>query len=314
MEQDTSPRILHLPREIRDEIYFYLLDEYVDPPRYPMLAGNRTFNNEGQHRDGGARLNSIRYPGDAPPINYPNLLKTNRQIRSEVLDLINQRLGSESLTAELDIMFKGYQSWPTWSRFPMFVRPSALAHSSDERQPSLNVTVSMRIFSTEGFKSNDGWPRQPGTNFRDLLMLLRQFLQYGPSFGQVVENENGVAGRNSRVRREDEGQGGGVGQVYKINILTVNVSFEDIYTPATHPETVHQIFKALKEVAESGVFVRSIKTVRARAKFLKDGELVEWENQWPMNESQVFEIVYRWHGIGLMVTETVGDRQYLAII
>ena len=87
--------------------------------------------------------------------------------------------------------------------------------------------------------------------------------------------------------------------VYKIKTLTVNIIFHDIYTKATHPESVHQIFKALKELALSGSLHGRLDFVRGRAKFVRAGKEVEWKNEWQMSETPDRQILAQWNSVGL---------------
>ena len=178
---------------------------------------------------------------------------------------------------------------------------------------NLNVKVNLRVFSTEGFHRNDGWPRQPGSGIRALLILLLRFVEFGPDFGHHASNY-GEMSRSLRSKSEpeessdDSGSGltiyqGGGCQIYRINTLTVDVSFEDIYTRATHRETVHQIFKALKELALSGLFVRGLKIVRAQARFTQNAKEVEWANEWWRSPGPDLGILSRWSTEGLIRIE-----------
>jgi hypothetical protein len=227
-------------------------------------------------------------------------LRTNRQLRAELHELVDKRLEFQNVTAELDIMFKGYVSWPTWVYFPLFVLPTTRAET--QRDWNLNINVHLRIFSTEGFHSSDGWPRQPGEGFRDLFMLLLQFIEHGPDFGhsgsQYDSTSRLLSSRPDAERGEDPAVS--MEKQYRINTLTVNLTFHDIYTPATHPESVHQIFKSLKELALSGFFSHTIQTIRARAKYVQQGKEVEWENQWRVNKVPSLHILSRWHDFGLI--------------
>jgi hypothetical protein len=251
------------------------------------------------------------------------LLRTNHQLRNELLELVDHRLASGNLTAELDLMFKGYQSWGTWLHCPLFVRPTSRAWV--EKNPdtnsgvyswapaNLDVKVNLRIFSTEGFRSNDGWPRQPGSGLRDLLVLLLRFVEFGPDFGHHAstykEMSRSLHSESEPEESSDESGGertihqeGGC-KIYRINTLSVHVTFHDIYTRATHPETVHQIFKALKELALAGLFLRGLKVVQARATFTQQGKEVEWENEWCGRGGPDQQILWRWNTVGLIRIE-----------
>ena len=298
-EHNALPGLLRIPRELRDHIIFQLLDERTEPPQNPSFPGERTSQLKGPGRTGG-RSFSIRYPNNVMRCQYTGLLRTSRQIRAETREVIDKRLASPNITAELDIMFKGYVSWPTWIHFPLYVRPSTRAEI--EKDPNLNVNVHLRIFSTEGFYSSDGWPRQPGEGFRDLFMLLLQFIEFGPDFGHSGSQYDNVSRLLSSIpdATQVEDQTTSMERQFRMKTLSVHLTFHDIYTPATHPMSVHQIFKSLKELALSGFFCHTIQTIRARAKFAEKGQDVEWDNQWPVNKVPSLHTLSRWHDVGLI--------------
>jgi hypothetical protein len=93
-------------------------------------------------------------------------------------------------------------------------------------------------------------------------------------------------------------------KLYRINRLSVDVAFHDMYTRATHPKTVHWIFKALKELALSGFFRHRIESVRARAMFTRDKNDVEWENQWAVAKLVDLNIMGRWNDHGFVKFQT----------
>lgn len=252
-QSSNLPPLLRLPRELRDEIYMYFLYTNTEPPPNPSYPGGRIITYAPQP--------GVRYP--FAPLSYwryPSLVWTNRQIRSEYLDLISKLLFAGRARAELDIMFKGYLSWPTWTYLPTFL----------QRGWPFDLDVQLRIFSTEGFRSNDGWPRQPGTAFRDLLSMLTRLLKSGPDFGQ---NE----------KRQHDGDEANASS-YRINKLSVNVSFHDDYTPATHPETATTIVTMLRELAQAGVVSGVVSTIHVHCECVRKGKMDFLDHEWAVAE------------------------------
>ena len=114
-ERDEIPGLLRLPREIRDEIFSYLLFEHNNPPQNPSFPGARISDYGFQcplHRremPSSTGIYAIKYPQTPSRCGYSGLLRTNHQLRDELLELVAHTLASGQLTAELDLMFKGYQ-------------------------------------------------------------------------------------------------------------------------------------------------------------------------------------------------------------
>lgn len=233
-----NSRFLTLPREIRDEVLSYVLDARVDPPsRTPMLGERKR-----------SKVNDSHYP-PYRSFGYPSYVWTCRQLRSECFDLASARAKGGRISAELDIIFKGYLSFPTWISLPPVL----------PRETPFDLHVTLRIFSTEAFRSNDGWPRQPGTAFRDLLWLLNFLLHNGPSLKSNQDTGNGL---------------------YRINILSVEISFHDDYTPDTFPETAHNIFRMLKQLATVGLTNGIVKTVRAHTEYVSGSKTHKYDGEW----------------------------------
>lgn len=295
-EQTEPPTLLRVPREIRDLIYCYLLDEYTEPPPNPSFPGDR-LTGEDVVGDSITRKLSINYSKNPPSCQHVALLSTSRQLHAEVLDIIDKRLASGTTSAELDLMAKGYQIWPTWTISPSFANRAA---GDTRHRKGINANVNLRIFSTEGFRSNDGWPRQPGSNFRDLFELIKRFIEFGPSFGPTTPMS-----KKTYLRQwpDSEHRVCFNSTMFKINTLYVNVAFHDIYTRATHPETVRSIFAALKKLAMSGYFGLRIERIRCYAKFMQNGKVVESQNEWVVNRRLCFDTLEEWKQLGLIQFE-----------
>ena len=279
-DADYIPPLLRLPRELRDEISTYFLAEYVSPPPNPSYPGPRTITH------------TIRYPLTYTHWRHPPLTGLNRQIRNEYFGLVAERIRAGHVEAELDIMYKGYLSWPTWTLLPPFLAPGV----------EFDLTVQLRVFSGEGFRSNDGWPRQPGKAFRDLFELLKDLVRKGPGFG--VDGKECPLSPDLSHSPDPRG-------LYRINNLRVNVSFQDVYTPATHAETVETIFAMLKELARSGLARDVIETICAHAEFAENGERKVLEEKWVVREVVDRRRVGTWINYGFILvgqTHLAGDR------
>jgi hypothetical protein len=197
-------------------------------------------------------------------------------MRNECFELVSKRTAGAHLQADLDIIFKGYLSWPTWTYLPP-VLPR-------ERPFDLNATL--RIFSTEAFRSNDGWPRQPGTAFRDLLWMLNTLLHNGPSLTSNQDNEG----------------------LYRINRLAVTISFHDDYTPDTHPETAHSILKMLKQLANGGLTNNIVGRVETHAEYVVKGERKLFDGGWNCPEQVEVAHFQEWNNIGFFCPAQIYSR------
>lgn len=255
--------LLKLPRELRDEVLKYLLEARKEPPPYPPTTGRRQ---------------KLHDTHDAlfAPFRYPPWVWVCRQLRSECFELIAGRVAGAPLMAELDIMFKGYLSWPTWTYLPPKL----------PRETPFDLEVTMRIFSTEAFRFNDGWPRQPGTAFRDLLFMLNNLLHNGPSLKSSREN----------------------GGLYRINKLLVNVSFNDDYTPDTFPETAHNIFKMLKQLATVGLTSNIVRTVQAHTEYDHQGKKLVFDGEWDVLEQVEVVKTQQWNSMGFFCPSQIYSR------
>lgn len=156
--------------------------------------------------------------------------------------------------------------------------------------------------------SQDSWPRQPGSSIRDLFTLLQFFVEFGPDFGQNPATKTSNRRYSTMVPRiepEWENSSDFVFEahernMYRINTLSIEIEFHDIYTRATHPETVHVIFKALKELAVSGFLRHRTKGIRAHARFMQDGKEMEWVNEWAVPTRPDVDILKRWDNWGFI--------------
>ena len=263
--QDRTPGFFGLPAELRAQIYDLVFDAArVDPPVAPFLGDHQ--NTQGE----------IRYPAHYRPWRWPSTYWVSKLFRSQMIEHADDRLLKRKIPAELDIMVNGFVFFPTWLYLPPDI-PS---------DPPFDLDVSLRIFSGEAFRSNDGWPRQPGSGFRNLLKLLRELVHEGPSFGQKFELLSGIGKWN-------------------INTLRVNVSFHDKYTPATIPETSHEIFGRLKALALSGLARNIVKTISAHSEYSlpNSSEKVTWDRTWPVAQRPNNTEAQQWRSMGFLNTQ-----------
>lgn len=248
--------LLRLPREIRDEIYQYLLAYTSEAPVNTSFAGPRL------------RIKDIMYPRSLGAVTSAiNLALTNHQLYAEMQPAISpppppspssltSRL-SPPETADLDIMVKGFMYYPTWTYLPRLTRSKPF-----------NLNVRLRIFSTESFLSNDGWPRQPGSGFRSLMHLLNMLVENGPAFYYTPS----VHSANSH-------------RPFVLDCLSIVVEFHDLYTPATHPQTAKNVFGMLKVLARDGIAGGAVRVIRAKADYIgEDGERSIFEREWKVSE------------------------------
>lgn len=231
-------RFLNLPREIRDHVLDYVLNDPNDLPLRPPIPGERKR----------CKINDSHYP-PYRSFRYPSCVWTCRQLRHECFDLASRQAKCGRITGKLDIIVKGYLLFPTW-----IYLPPALP-----RETPFDLKVNLRIFSTEAFRSNDGWPRQPGAAFRDLLWILNNLLHNGPSLESNQDTENGL---------------------YRINKLSVHITFHDDYTPDTFPETAHNILRMLKQLAAVGLTSNIVKTVKAHVEYNTRGKNHKYDGEW----------------------------------
>lgn len=262
MKKPGSPsRLLRLPRELRDQILRYLLLERTQPPPNPSFPGSRIWRDD------------VAHPAHYSSWRYPSLVWVNQQLRNEYFDIVEEYAQSNQNKAELDIMSKGYVFYPTWIFLPPDL-PGEFPY---------DLTVHLRIFSTEAYRSNDGWPRQPGSGFRCLLRLLNQLVHHGPSFGHHLELQRGL-------------------WLFVINRLTVNISFHDDYTPDTWPETSHNIFRMLKALATDGLAKELVKTIHAHTEYFHQGSHVVYDREWKVNEQYDHGKAEEWRATGFLLS------------
>lgn len=275
----SNSAFLRLPRELRDMVYVYFLEAHRSAPPSPPFAGPRIFRVE--HDDTTCTYEQftpkdIAYPVSMAQSSVNALVRTNRSIRSEVLELADKRnQNSSCLPANLDIMATGYVLYPLWTRLPILAGHNTF----------LNVTANLRIFSPEAFRARDGPPRAPCFAAHGLLKLLNQFITCGPAF--------------TRINRTADASPATV-----IDTLTVRLENYDIYTPRMFPPAVHEMVrmcKALSLRADARPSLRELCVVEGDAERSRLG-LAEREWRYDVasscDEGELFDMTETWAEMG----------------
>ncbi|CZT23936.1 uncharacterized protein RCC_09651 [Ramularia collo-cygni] len=176
------------------------------------------------------------------------LFLVNHQIRSETQKLISQLYKTNSMSATLDIFAKGATYTPRFTYLNLGLRP----------QSQLNLNVNLTILSTEHFRAHGG---VTGFAFKTLLNFLSRFIFQGPTF----------LDHNPKFRTTGP---------FFIKTLNLQVAFQDDYTPATWPRTVHEIFRMVKGLSMLDTAHLYLGKVRVSADYGVDGECVHREQAW----------------------------------
>jgi hypothetical protein len=270
-----------LPRELRDMIYSYFLEAHRTAPPSPPFAGPRIHRTDKDEPH--EKIKNIAYPISIPQSNISALLATNRQIRSEVLELADKRNQINTcLPAHLDIMSTGYVLYPLWTRLPTLT-----AHIT-----TLNVTVNLRIFSPEAFRAQDGPPRWPCYAAGRLLTLLNQFFTCGPAFTSTRRHSSSEELLDTTTT---------------IDTLTIRLINYDIYTPRMFPPAVHEMArmcKALSLRADARPSIRRVCVVEGDAERIAMGQA---EREWgydvacSCSENELMNLTERWTEVGFVL-------------
>src|SRR5450432_2841268 len=106
---------LNLPREIRNQIYFFLIQLELDPPSPRDESILQIYRVKEKPLQSELDI----YYEDLPlPLQYLNLSFTNSQIRSEVREAVRAVRDAGHLTYKLDLMVDGTSVYPTWLSIP----------------------------------------------------------------------------------------------------------------------------------------------------------------------------------------------------
>ncbi|KXT04517.1 hypothetical protein AC578_8621 [Pseudocercospora eumusae] len=240
---NVSCRLLTLPRELRDLIYLHVIEQRFERPTKTC----RTIPPPGT--DGQLYLWTEECTWQ-----QLGLTATCKQIRAETQQMTKHLAQSRRIRFELDILAKGYIYTPKWTLLNYGLQPGS----------PLDLNVNLRILSTEAFRRNDGWPRQPGHAFRTLLNFLSRFIFNGPSF----------------LHHDPTFSTPGPHYIHK---LSLRITFQDDYTRATHAETVHEIFRMMKALSMLDTVRQYIGTLVVIADWTVRGEDFHRQRTWDLS-------------------------------
>ncbi|KAF7187206.1 hypothetical protein HII31_11461 [Pseudocercospora fuligena] len=246
MSYDSTPfldLLLSLPRELRDLIYLNVIEQRFERPTKTC----RTIPPPGT--DGQLYLWTEECTWQRL-----GLTSTCKQIRAETQQMTKHLAQSHRIRFELDILAKGYIYTPKWTLLNYGLQPGS----------PLDLHVNLRILSTEAFRRNDGWPRQPGHAFRTLLNFLSRFIFNGPSF--LHHDPNFSTPGPHYIRK-----------------LSLRITFQDDYTRATHAETVHEIFRMMKALSMLDTVRQYIGTLVVTADWTVRGEDFNRQRTWDLS-------------------------------
>lgn len=167
------PKFLDLSRELRDIIYTAVLGSELSPPSSPAESGDRKRTSGRGGLDEEAFEYCNMYSLQPVPVSSSALLRTNRQIHTELAEIISRVKKSKTLRYKLDcLMLDERLIYPTWLSVP------ALSSSV------ASVEVDFRLFGDcngkrSGWAGGDG---APSVIIWSLFALLKRFLLRGPDF------------------------------------------------------------------------------------------------------------------------------------
>lgn len=233
---------LSLPRELRDLIYLLSTRSHWDVSSPSRVAPKWPGPND-----------TSFWPENNGKWQWIRLLSVNKQVRQEVLDLINDRHKDVTgpLRAAVDLRLRGYAFTPRWSYLDYRL----------QRQDHLNLDVNLTITTTDAFEHDANSVRDPDNIFRSMLNLLCRFIYNGPGCLEFTPSF------------ETPGP-------HFIDILSVHVCFEDDYTPATWADTTHEIFRMLKALALLDTAHHHIGKIRASTAYTYRGHNTIRKSEW----------------------------------
>lgn len=155
-ERHDISLFLELPRELRDLVYEFLVDERRKPPESPDNAGERAPCSS-------TTPGSIVYESRSPKPAILQLKLCNRQIYTEVREILKTNVKSDTGPTTLDIMVKGSAIWPTWTVLPVTPRLDP------------TIQINLRIFEATDFGSEFSTGA-----YRALWSLLNRLIFRGP--------------------------------------------------------------------------------------------------------------------------------------
>ena len=146
---------LNLPRELRDQVYTFLLNEHHVPPEDPSQTNDRNANS------------TTYFQVHSPRPALLQLKLTSKQLYTEATDTITRHTNLNPIPdpAHLDIMVKGSSLYPTWLHLPL----------APHLHPKVNITL--RLFESAG------WGSEFNTGaYRGLWSLFCALVFQGPCF------------------------------------------------------------------------------------------------------------------------------------
>lgn len=255
--------LLSLPRELRDQIYSYLVESHWAPDRVLQSSSFKTIHGQ------------LHFPSEYAKWQPFRIQYVNKQFYSEVQDFIATHRRTHGVPLALTIDIRGFMYTPTWTHLTYTLQPS-------DKQIDLHVTLV--INTTEAFRRNDGWPRQPGQGFRSLLNILNRFMVQGPSFLDFP----------SAYRTPGP---------HFVQCLHVHVEFRDHYTMNTWAETVQEIFRCCKALSRLDIAHEYLGKVKCSSKYERRGEIVERAAEWEVQQGQWTATETEWAAEGFWLGE-----------
>lgn len=152
--------LLHLPRELRDLVYLYLVDDTRLPPNDPDHAGDREFHSK------------INFEASSPRPALLQLKLCCKQTYAEVQYALSKHASCYPRSAHLDVMVKGSVIWPTWISLP----------NSPQLLPTFDIDL--RLFEAK----NRGSEFSTGA-YRALWSLFNLLVSKGPC---LIHNRVGL--------------------------------------------------------------------------------------------------------------------------
>ncbi|KAF2718552.1 hypothetical protein K431DRAFT_287571 [Polychaeton citri CBS 116435] len=203
-----------LPRELRDEVYGYLLPFSQPVPSLQSLA-RQTFEADSTHYAHRMCGNSI----------VP-LALANRQIYFEVEDVTQRIATSKALSkVQLDVAMFGQRIFLTFTHLPF--SPHFFPKAGGPARLNLDMDVNLRVGDTSLFFPEDA------NRYQHLWLKLGEIFFEGPEFRPYVASSR---------------------RPIKIDNLDMKMVFLDVYTPSTHMQCAMNILADLRMTASCGLW------------------------------------------------------------
>lgn len=154
---EGDSRFLDLPRELRDNIYVFLIHESRPPSEDPSDAGKRDVYSSNTY-----------YERCSPKPALLQLKLCSQQVYAETTEIIAKYDDELSVRPELDIMVKGSTIYPTWTFLP-------LIHTLHTPALRPTISISLRLF--------ESWEGGLNTSvYRSLWSFFNHLVSNGPCF------------------------------------------------------------------------------------------------------------------------------------